>query len=120
MLTEIEKYLGSGLIKGVGSVTAKQIVAHCALETLEIIEQHSDRLIEVPGIGKKRVRMIQKAWRTKPSIVTRPPIYKGNSRSLENHLRLPWNCCRDLVFEREVSPIRTLFVPSDRGFYRTR
>jgi exodeoxyribonuclease V alpha subunit len=61
-LTGIEKYLGSGLIKGVGPVTAKRIVAHFDLETLEIIEHHSDRLIEVPGIGQKRVRMIQKAW----------------------------------------------------------
>jgi ATP-dependent exoDNAse (exonuclease V) alpha subunit len=52
-LTGIEKYLGSGLIKGVGPVTAKRIVAHFALDTLEIIEQDSDRLIEVPGIGKK-------------------------------------------------------------------
>jgi exodeoxyribonuclease V alpha subunit len=61
-LTGIEKYLGSGLIKGVGPVTAKRIVAHFDLETLEIIEHHSDRLIEVPGIGQKRVQMIQKAW----------------------------------------------------------
>jgi exodeoxyribonuclease V alpha subunit len=61
-LTRIEKYLGSGLIKGVGPVTAKRIVAYFALETLEIIEQHSDRLIEVLGIGKMRVRMIQKVW----------------------------------------------------------
>jgi exodeoxyribonuclease V alpha subunit len=61
-LTGIEKYLGSGLIKGVEPVTAKRIVKHFALETLEIIEHHSDQLIEVPGIGQKRVRMIQKAW----------------------------------------------------------
>ena len=61
-LTGIEKYLGSGLIKGVGPVTAKRIVAHFALDTLEIIERDSDRLIEVPGIGKKRVKMIQRAW----------------------------------------------------------
>lgn len=61
-LTGIEKYLGSGLIKGVGPVTAKRIVAHFDLETLEIIEHHSDRLIEVPGIGQKRVKMIQTAW----------------------------------------------------------
>ncbi len=61
-LTGIEKYLGSGLIKGVGPVTAKRIVAHFNLETLEIIEHHSDRLIEVPGIGQKRVKMIQTAW----------------------------------------------------------
>ncbi len=61
-LTGLEKYLGSGLIKGIGPVTAKRIVAQFGLETLEIIEAHSDRLIEVPGIGQKRVAMIQTAW----------------------------------------------------------
>ena len=61
-LTGIEKFLGSGLIKGVGPITAKRIVAHFALDTLEIIEGDSNRLIEVPGIGKKRVKMIQRAW----------------------------------------------------------
>ena len=58
-LTGIEKYLGSGLIHGVGPVTAKRIVAHFQLETLEVIENQIKRLIEVPGIGKKRVKMIQ-------------------------------------------------------------
>ncbi|MBD2652044.1 ATP-dependent RecD-like DNA helicase [Synechocystis sp. FACHB-383] len=67
-LTGIEKYLGSGLIKGVGPVTAKRIVAHFGLETLEIIEEKSDRLIEVPGIGKKRVRMIQSTWAEQKAI----------------------------------------------------
>ncbi len=61
-LTGLEKYLGSGLIKGVGPVTAKRIVAHFGIETLDIIEADSDRLIEVPGIGQRRVRMIQQAW----------------------------------------------------------
>jgi exodeoxyribonuclease V alpha subunit len=67
-LTGLEKYLGSGLIKGVGPVTAKRIVAHFGLETLEIIESQIDRLIEVPGIAKKRVKMIQTAWQTQKSI----------------------------------------------------
>jgi len=67
-LTGIERYLGSGLIKGVGPVTAKRIVAHFQLETLAIIETESDRLIEVPGIGKKRVRMIQRAWSEQKAI----------------------------------------------------
>ncbi len=67
-LTGLEKYLGSGLIKGVGPVTAKRIVAHFGLETLEIIETKTERLIEVPGIGKKRVTMIQKAWEEQKSI----------------------------------------------------
>lgn len=67
-LTGIEKYLGSGLIKGIGPVNAKRIVTHFGLETLEIIETQIDRLIEVPGIGKKRVTMIRQAWETQKAI----------------------------------------------------
>jgi exodeoxyribonuclease V alpha subunit len=58
----IEKYLGSGLIKGIGPVMAKRIVKKFEKDTLDIIEQEIDKLIEVDGIGKKRVAMIKKAW----------------------------------------------------------
>ncbi|PSB00488.1 SF1B family DNA helicase RecD2 [Merismopedia glauca] len=61
-LTGMEKYLGSGLVKGVGPVTAKRIVAHFGLDTLDIIKNQIERLIEVPGIGKKRVAQIAKTW----------------------------------------------------------
>jgi exodeoxyribonuclease V alpha subunit len=61
-ITGIEKYLGSGLIKGVGPVTAKRIVAHFGAETLEVIETQIERLAEVPGIAQKRVKLIQAAW----------------------------------------------------------
>ena len=67
-LTGIEKYLGSGLIKGVGPVTAKRIVAHFGVETLEIIENQIDRLIEVNGIPKKRIKLIKNAWETQKAI----------------------------------------------------
>jgi len=67
-LTGMEKYLGSGLIKGVGPVTAKRIVAHFGVETLEIIENHIDRLIEVNGIAKKRIKLIKTAWETQKAI----------------------------------------------------
>src|SRR5437660_10631158 len=67
-LTGLEKYLGSGLIKGICPVTARRIVAHFGLETLDIIEQHCERLIEVPGIGQKRVGMIQRAWAAQKAI----------------------------------------------------
>jgi exodeoxyribonuclease V alpha subunit len=67
-ITGIEKYLGSGLIKGVGPVTAKRIVAHFGLETLDIIEHQIDRLVEVPGIAHKRVKLIQAAWVTQKAI----------------------------------------------------
>lgn len=61
-ITGMEKYLGSGLIKGVGPVTARRIVNHFGLETLEIIDHTPGRLIDVPGVGRKRVQMITQAW----------------------------------------------------------
>src|SRR3984893_11544556 len=67
-LTGLEKYLGSGLIKGIGSVTAKRIVAHFGLDTLDIIEQSCSRLVEVPGIAAKRVAMIERAWAAQKAI----------------------------------------------------
>ncbi|MDJ0596100.1 MAG: ATP-dependent RecD-like DNA helicase [Pleurocapsa sp. MO_226.B13] len=67
-LTGIEKYLGSGLVKGIGPVTAKRIVKHFGLDTLEIIENQIHRLIEVPGIAKKRIAMISRTWEEQKSI----------------------------------------------------
>jgi exodeoxyribonuclease V alpha subunit len=67
-ITGIEKYLGSGLIKGVGAVTARRIVAHFGLETLNVIENEIERLQEVPGIAKKRVQQIQAAWQAQNAI----------------------------------------------------
>jgi exodeoxyribonuclease V alpha subunit len=58
----IQKYLGSGLIKGIGPIMAKRIVNKFGKQTLEIIEDEIGRLSEVDGIGKKRISMIRKAW----------------------------------------------------------
>jgi len=58
----IEKYLGSGLIKGIGPVMARRMVEKFGEATLEIIEAESSRLLEVDGIGEKRIAMIGKAW----------------------------------------------------------
>lgn len=67
-LVGIEKYLGSGLIKGVGPATARRIVTHFGLETLEVIETQISRLVEVPGIADKRVKRIQDAWESQKAI----------------------------------------------------
>lgn len=64
----IEKYLGSGLIRGVGPVTAKRIVKHFGVETLVIIEEQPDRLNEVPGVGRVRTQMITAAWAEQKAI----------------------------------------------------
>lgn len=58
----IEKYLGSGLIKGIGPVYAKRIVKKFREDTLKVIEEEPDLLLEIEGIGQKRIDMIKKAW----------------------------------------------------------
>lgn len=59
----LEKYLGSGLIHGVGPKTAAKIVRHFRERTLEVFEQDIERLLEVPGIARKKLEMIEEAWR---------------------------------------------------------
>ncbi|MBQ6519402.1 MAG: ATP-dependent RecD-like DNA helicase, partial [Anaerolineaceae bacterium] len=58
----IEKYLGSGLIKGIGPKFAQRIVRAFGEETLNVIEENPDRLLEVGGIGRVRVERIKKSW----------------------------------------------------------
>jgi exodeoxyribonuclease V alpha subunit len=58
----IERYLGSGLIKGIGPVMARRLVDRFGLQTLDIIEGGIERLREIEGIGEKRVAMIGAAW----------------------------------------------------------
>ncbi|MFC9404654.1 ATP-dependent RecD-like DNA helicase [[Kitasatospora] papulosa] len=64
----IRRYLGSGLIKGIGPVMADRITTHFGVDTLDIIEQHPKRLVEVPGLGPKRTKMIAAAWEEQKAI----------------------------------------------------
>jgi exodeoxyribonuclease V alpha subunit len=64
----IRRYLGSGLIKGIGPRMAERIVDHFGETTLEVIEQAPGRLVEVPGLGPKRTGMITAAWAEQQAI----------------------------------------------------
>jgi exodeoxyribonuclease V alpha subunit len=64
----IRRYLGSGLIKGIGPRMAERIVDHFGEATLEVIEQAPGRLVEVPGLGPKRTGMITAAWEEQKAI----------------------------------------------------
>lgn len=64
----IRRYLGSGLVKGIGPVFADRITRHFGLDTLDIIEQEPGRLIEVPGLGPKRTKKIADAWEEQKAI----------------------------------------------------
>ena len=64
----IKKYLGSGLIKGIGPVMASRIVKQFGEKTLEIIDQNPHELHQVEGIGRKRIEMIAEAWKEQKEI----------------------------------------------------
>jgi exodeoxyribonuclease V alpha subunit len=64
----IRRYLGSGLIKGIGPKIADRIVEHFGVDTLDIIEEQPKRLVEVPGLGPKRTKMIGAAWEEQKAI----------------------------------------------------
>jgi exodeoxyribonuclease V alpha subunit len=64
----LKKYLGSGLIKGIGPVYAEKLVDYFGTQVLDIIDNETTRLSEVPGIGLKRVEIIARAWQDQKAI----------------------------------------------------
>ncbi|ROP40330.1 SF1B family DNA helicase RecD2 [Saccharothrix texasensis] len=64
----IRRYLGSGLIKGIGPVLADRIVTHFGVAALDVIEHEPQRLIEVPKLGPKRTKLIADAWEEQKAI----------------------------------------------------
>ncbi len=67
-LAGIRRYLGSGLVKGIGPRLAERIVAHFGLNTLEVIESQPERLQEVNDIGPKRAGLIARAWQEQKQV----------------------------------------------------
>ncbi|WP_233520204.1 ATP-dependent RecD-like DNA helicase [Prauserella sp. PE36] len=64
----IRRYLGSGLVKGIGPKLADKIVGHFGVDALDVIEREPERLIEVPGLGPKRTGLIARAWEEQKAI----------------------------------------------------
>jgi len=64
----IQRYLGSGLIKGIGPVMAERMVAHFGTDILRVIEEEPQRLTEVAGVGPKRTRLVAAAWEEQKAI----------------------------------------------------
>ena len=85
----IEKYLGSGLVKGIGPKFAKQIVSHFGLETFEVIENNIDRLLEVPNIGKG---CSSATWSIRASPVRRRSASSSAPRKLWPMPSTTWWC----------------------------
>jgi len=84
----IEKYLGSGLIKGIGPKYAKLIVNTFGADTLEVIEAEPERLLEVPGIGEKRVGRIRQGWTDQKEIKNIMLFLQGHDVSTAHATRI--------------------------------
>ncbi len=67
-LAGLEKYLASGLIRGVGPKLAARIVATFGLESLRVLDEDTDRLTEVEGLGEKRRTALARAWREQRAV----------------------------------------------------
>jgi exodeoxyribonuclease V alpha subunit len=64
----MQKYLGSGLIKGIGKIYAEKIVEKFHMDTLDVIENNPEKLLGIGGIGKKRISSIKRCWDEQRSI----------------------------------------------------
>ena len=84
----IEKYLGSGLIRGIGPKYARRIVQTFGKDTLEVIENDPDRLFSVPGIGKSRVEQIKKSWVEQKEIKNIMLFLQGNDVSTSHATKI--------------------------------
>ena len=84
----IEKYLGSGLVKGIGPKFARRIVQEFGAETLAIIEDNPDELIRVPGIGRVRVERIKKSWADQKEIKNIMLFLQGHDVSTAHATRI--------------------------------
>jgi exodeoxyribonuclease V alpha subunit len=77
----IQKYLESGMIKGIGAVYAERIVKRFGIKTLDVIEETPDLLLEVDGIGEKRIERIKSCWKEQQSIRKVMIFLRGHSIS---------------------------------------
>lgn len=127
----LKKYLGSGLIRGIGPAFAERIVKHFGKDTLEVIDQFSGRLKEVPGIGRERAGRIRLAWLEQKAVrdimiflqsygITpsqAAKIYKTyGDKSMEAVRDNPYRLARDIYgigFRTADQIARNLGIPSD-------
>ena len=84
----IEKYLGSGLIHGIGPAYAKRLIDAFGVDTLTVIDEHPERLREVEGIGPKRAEQIREAWSAQKTVRAIMVFLQGHGISPAQAVRI--------------------------------
>ncbi len=112
----IRKYLGSGLIRGIGSKMADRIVDRFGEQTLEVIENQVERLSEIDGIGKYRVAQIQKAWQDQGQVRELMIFLRSHSTSVSLAARVFKQYGNQSVDILKENPYRLAMDISGAGF----
>lgn len=102
----IEKYLGSGLVKGIGPKFAQLIVKQFGLDTIDVIETDIKRLYEVPGIGKKRVEKIRESWEKQKDIKNAMLFLQGYGVSTAYAAKIYRQYGKDSINKVKENPYR--------------
>ena len=102
----IEKYLGSGLIKGIGPKYAKKIVQEFGKDTLEVIETDPDRLNNIPGIGRMRVEKIKQSWQEQKEIKNIMLFLQGHDVSTSHATKIYKQYGNDSIQIVQENPYR--------------
>jgi exodeoxyribonuclease V alpha subunit len=115
-LLGIKKYLGSGLIRGIGPKMAERIVNLFGERTLDIIENETDRLREVEGIGKYRIAQIAKAWEEQKEIRTLMVFLRSNGVNAALAVRIFKEYGREALDVVKENPYRLAMEVHGIGF----
>ena len=102
----IEKYLGSGLVKGIGPNFAKRIVNAFGVDTLNVIEEDPEKLLSVPGIGKIRVERIKKSWADQKEIKNIMIFLQGHDVSTSHATKIYKTYGNDSIKTVKENPYR--------------
>jgi exodeoxyribonuclease V alpha subunit len=105
-LTGIERYLGSGMVKGIGPVYASKLVKAFGLGVFDIIEQSPDRLRDIPGIGDVRAKKITSGWADQKVIRSIMVFLHGHGVSTSRAVRIFKTYGRDAVAIVQANPYR--------------
>jgi exodeoxyribonuclease V alpha subunit len=105
-LLGIERYLGSGMIPGIGPELAKRLVERFGIDTLEVVERAPHRLIEVDGIGPARAKSISEAWGTQRELQDVMVFLRGHGVSTAYAVRIYRRYGKDAIAVVRQNPYR--------------
>lgn len=115
-LLGIEKYLGSGLIHGIGPAYAERLIKAFGIETLRVIDEHPERLRTVEGIGPKRASQIREAWSEQKSIQSIMVFLQGHGIGTNQALKIYKKYGDGAVTALRDNPYRLIEDISGIGF----